>query len=141
MSEIEKDYEGDRPLEECPLEECPHAAELIVCQHCQHEWAAVYPIDPDAPYGCQGCIDLECPNCHKRTKTVKAEPPFHFVITQMNGATWVKPSKPASRLRVIGLLTEALDMLHESANTIISPDVCDLRIWITVDDSQTPDED
>ena len=63
----------------------------------------------------------------------------HLVVSYFNGATWIKPSRKASRIYLIGLLAEAIGMMQRASCEEIDPDDCKLPIFVAVDDSIEPE--
>ena len=67
--------------------------------------------------------------------------PLHLIVSHFNGATWVKPSRPCSRHRAMGLLSDALYMMQASDCRTLDPAECPLRAFLTVDQDQTIPEE
>lgn len=95
--------------------------EEISCLNCGHQWVAVHP---DSKL-------LECSSCGFRTHSERhSPPPFHFVVSRVNDATYIKPSRAMSRLEIMGLLTEAIGMLQASDKANCTPQDCRLNIVV-----------
>ena len=96
--------------------------EEVCCLNCGHQWVAVHP---DAKL-------LECSSCGFMNNSNRhSPPPFHMVISRVNDATYLKPSRPISRVHLIGFLTEAIGMLTSSDRVIMRPQDCSLNIVVS----------
>jgi len=66
-------------------------------------------------------------------------PSCHLIVSQMNNAIWIKPTRKVSRIHLAGLVSQASFMLASSDCEFIHPEDCRLKAFLTVDDSQTLD--
>ena len=114
------------------LAELPHATKSMECESCGHEWAAVWPL-----IGADTCIALDCPQCQHKNWVAVPRPTLHLIISRMNGCTWIKPSRAAVKSEITALLLSALEMCKDAGDEIVlAPEDCQLRAFLTVDDSQ-----
>lgn len=113
----------------------------MICTECSANWLTSVKIDPDLPFGAVQAIALTCPNCGKKHFVPAPKSTIHFIVTYMNGAVWVKPSKAIMKNNAIRLLEIALDMTHGAAESILLPEEYPLRAWVTVDEMSPDDLD
>lgn len=108
-------------------------SEQSVCQHCQHKWVAVCPIETES---------LECPKCGGYTAIADMDdllnPPLHLVISRYDGATYLKPSREIDRIQLAGILSEVLFMVNSSSSKTCKPEDCQLRVILSV---EKPEDD
>lgn len=103
--------------------------QMAVCQHCQHQWVAAFPMEADS---------LECPSCGGYTAIAEMadilNPPLHLVISRFSNATYLKVSRECDRIYLAGLLSEALHMVNSSGVSVARPEDCQLKVILTVEE-------
>lgn len=111
---------------------CPHYTSKMECDSCGHDWVAVHPVTGD------DCISLECPNCgHENWITLIDPRPVHLVISNIDGATYIKPNRHVPVWRVKTMLKTAMEMVESAGtNVVIDPTECSLRVILSVDEEQ-----
>ena len=61
-----------------------------------------------------------------------------MIVSDMNGALWIKPSRPVPVSKLKLMLLDALNLLSRgnARSVVITPEDCQLQAWITVNTDQ-----
>ena len=96
--------------------------EEACCLNCGHQWVAVHP---DAKL-------LECSSCGFMNYSENHfPPPIHIVISVVDRNLYIKPSRPIGRIRLAGVLSEALGLIQSANYGILRPQDCPINIVIS----------
>lgn len=86
-------------------------------------------------------VSVPCPHCGSVQWRSLQSPPLHLVISNHNGKTLIKPSRPATRNELLGLLHDASEMIGAAGkDAVLHPDNCELKVFLTVDYAETPQD-
>ena len=107
------------------------------CEDCDQGWYQ------EIDFQGEDAFLVSCPRCRAEYwQGVAFTQPAHLIISEMNGAIFIKPSRPVPVWRLRNLVTAAERLLNGMAtNSVLDPDDCPLRAFLTVDDSQEPAEE
>lgn len=103
--------------------------EWNTCAHCGNRSAHVHPIEYDAPN-----IDwLECPQCGFRNYPEDKPPEaVHIVVSLKNGATAVTATRRIDVYRLVGILSDAQNMLLNDGGIYLDPDIAELKVALSI---------
>ena len=104
----------------------------VKCDHCGHEWTAISPIKGE------DCTQLECPECGKSYWVANVDSrPVHLIISDLNGAIWLRPSRAVPISKLKEMVHTAIEMFQDAPrHSVFDPEECGLQAELIIDETQ-----